>query len=61
MSTTWTWLREDFERLLRCERGATAIEYALVAGGIALAIIVVVSEVGDSVEESFEAVRDGFN
>ena len=33
-------------RMMREERGATAIEYALIAGGIALAIIAAVNAVG---------------
>ena len=39
--------------------GATAIEYALIAAGVALAIVVVVSNVGDGVEKRFTAVKDG--
>jgi Flp pilus assembly pilin Flp len=34
-------------------RGATAIEYALVAGGIALVIITTVGVLGQSVEDMF--------
>jgi pilus assembly protein Flp/PilA len=34
-------------------RGTTAIEYALVAGGIALAIISAVGTVGETLKENF--------
>jgi Flp pilus assembly pilin Flp len=34
-------------------RGATAIEYALVAGGIALVIVTTVGMLGESVERLF--------
>jgi pilus assembly protein Flp/PilA len=41
------------------DRGATAIEYCLIAGMIFLAIIVVVGQVGSSVQKPFETARDG--
>ncbi|MEZ5814157.1 MAG: Flp family type IVb pilin [Alphaproteobacteria bacterium] len=39
------------------ERAATAIEYALIAAGIALAIVVVVFTLGDSVLGLFQSVE----
>jgi pilus assembly protein Flp/PilA len=51
----------DARRLLRCREGATAIEYALIAGGIALVIIAAVFSVGEAVEASFQGVVDAFN
>lgn len=48
-------------RLLKSRSGATAIEYAIVAGCIALAIIGAVSEIGSKTNESFEAAEAGFN
>lgn len=42
---------------LRDESGATAIEYALVAGGIALAIITAVNSLGGNLATSYENVR----
>ena len=45
-------LREFF----RDESGATAIEYSLVAGGIALAIIMAVNSVGAAVREDYESI-----
>ena len=47
----------DFWSLfLRNESGATAIEYALIAGGIALVIIAAVNTVGSSLKAAFEEV-----
>lgn len=41
--------------------GATAIEYGLIATGIAIAIIASVNAVGVSVTDIFVAVDNGFN
>lgn len=58
-------MRHDFCLfLLRLKRdcgGATAIEYALVAAGIALAISVVVFTMGDEVLVLFQDVEAGFS
>ena len=40
--------------------GATAIEYCIIAGFIALGIIGAVSEIGSTTNNSFEAARAGF-
>jgi pilus assembly protein Flp/PilA len=42
-----------FKRFVRHEEGATAIEYGLIAAGIAVAIAVVVFTVGDKLEALF--------
>ncbi|MGC8537090.1 MAG: Flp family type IVb pilin [Rhizomicrobium sp.] len=39
------------------DRGTTAIEYALIAGGVALVIVSAVSAVGSSVLALFQAVK----
>ncbi len=44
---------------LRDDNGATAIEYALIASGIAGAIIVVVLSVGTSVNGMYQSVATG--
>jgi pilus assembly protein Flp/PilA len=44
---------------LREESGATAIEYGLIAAGIAVAIIVVVTQLGGSLNATFESVKKG--
>jgi pilus assembly protein Flp/PilA len=43
---------------LRDESGATAIEYGLIAAGISVAIIVVVGQLGTSLQNTFEKVKD---
>ena len=40
-------------RFLRAHEGATAIEYALIAAGVSIAIIVGVSAVGASIMDTF--------
>jgi pilus assembly protein Flp/PilA len=46
-------------RLARAERGATAIEYALLASLIAVVILVGIGAVGDALAQIFEQVEDG--
>ncbi len=46
------------EAYLRDENGATAIEYGLIAAGIALAIAASVFFVGDDLERMFQVVED---
>lgn len=48
-----------FKSFARDESGATAIEYGLIAAGIAVAIIVVVTNVGDALVTMFEEVEQG--
>jgi pilus assembly protein Flp/PilA len=46
-----------FTRFLRDESGATAIEYGLIAAGIAVAIIAVVQGVGTNLTGTFGSVQ----
>lgn len=46
------------EAYLRNEDGATAIEYGLIAAGVALAISVVVFTLGDEVRDLFGGISD---
>ena len=46
-------------RFAKDESGATAIEYGLIAGGIFVAIVTVVGEVGTEVTSTFTEVGDG--
>jgi pilus assembly protein Flp/PilA len=46
-------------RFLRDESAATAIEYGLIAAGIAVAIIVVVSGLGTNLNSTFTSVQTG--
>jgi len=44
------------QRLIRDESGATAIEYGLIAAGIAVAIILAVQGVGTQLNTTFTSV-----
>jgi pilus assembly protein Flp/PilA len=44
---------------LKDESGATAIEYGLIAAGIAVAIVVVVKSVGTELNTTFTKVENG--
>ncbi len=46
----------DFIRFLRDESGATAIEYGLIAAGIAVVIIAAVQLVGSNLNGTFGSV-----
>ena len=45
-------------QFLRNESGATAIEYGLIAAGIAVAIIAVVNGLGTKLTTTFQSVTD---
>jgi len=45
-----------FVAFLKCESGATAIEYGLIAAGISVAIIVVVNGLGSKLNTKFSSV-----
>lgn len=53
--------RAKIRRLLRACEGATAIEYAIIAGGIAVAIAAVVTTLGSRVNAMFTAVNGIFS
>jgi pilus assembly protein Flp/PilA len=46
---------------LKNESGATAIEYGLLAAGIAVAIIATVAALGTNLNTTFSEVSDGLN
>ena len=46
-----------FKKFIRDESGATAIEYGLIAAGIAVAIIAVVQGLGTKLTSTFTAVE----
>ena len=46
-----------FKRFLADEKGATAIEYGLIAAGISIAIITVVAGVGSKLNTTFTSVQ----
>ncbi|HEY8950338.1 MAG TPA: Flp family type IVb pilin [Rhizomicrobium sp.] len=45
--------RSSLRRFLRDESGATAIEYAMVAAGIAVVIVTAVNTLGQNVKDAF--------
>jgi Flp pilus assembly pilin Flp len=47
-------LTAAIRRLLPETSGSAAVEYAIIAGGIALAIIVTVASVGEALNSNFE-------
>jgi len=55
-----TEMRASIARFVKDEAGATAIEYAVIAGGISIAIVTVVGAIGTSLTAMFTAVNDGF-
>ena len=48
----------SFRNFVRDDSGATAIEYALIASGIAAAIIAVVMGLGTALQGKYESVSD---
>jgi pilus assembly protein Flp/PilA len=45
------------QRFWRCESAATSIEYGLIAAGIAVVLIAVLSNVGKNLTSTFKTVR----
>ena len=45
-----------FRRLMKNDKGATAIEYGLIAAGISVAIIAVVNGLGSTLNTKFDSV-----
>jgi pilus assembly protein Flp/PilA len=50
-------LKQLFTKFWSDESGATAIEYGLIAAGIALAIIAVVNGVGSNLDAKFTSIN----
>ena len=50
-------MRNPFQKFLRSRAGATAIEYGLIAGLIAVAIISGVAAVGTKLSTAFDTVQ----
>ena len=51
-------MRELVVSFLKNESGATAIEYGLIAAGIAVAIIFIVGTLGDTLQATFKTIDD---
>jgi pilus assembly protein Flp/PilA len=48
-------------RFVKDESGATAIEYALIAAGIGIAIITAVNALGTAISGKFDAIKTSLN
>lgn len=51
---------KELRKFLSDESGATAIEYALIAGGISIVIVTAVQGIGTSLNNTFTSVKNGF-
>jgi len=49
-------VRDTFRRFVGARSGATSIEYAIIAGGIAMAIILVVQTLGTTLNTRYQDV-----
>ena len=49
-------MKSIFMRMLKDEAGATAIEYGLIAAGISIAIVLVVTNIGTALNTTFTTV-----
>jgi pilus assembly protein Flp/PilA len=49
---------EAIKRFIKGEEGVTAIEYGLIAAGIAVAVIVVVYVIGNKISSAFQSVAN---
>ena len=52
--------RVKLKRFLNDADGATAIEYAIMAGGIGLVVVLAVTTIGGTLKGTFTAVGAGF-
>jgi len=50
-------MKSLFARFVKDESGATAIEYGLIAAGIALAIITIVNGLGSNLQSKFTSIN----
>jgi len=51
-------MKSLFQRFVKDQSGATAIEYGLIAAGISVAIITVVKNVGTNLNGTFVSVQN---
>ena len=51
-------IRGKIRAFLRCERGATSIEYGIIAAGVSIVISALVFAIGGSMEARFQDVVD---
>ncbi|MES2907417.1 MAG: Flp family type IVb pilin [Pseudomonadota bacterium] len=51
-------MKNKIDTFLKDESAATAIEYALIAGGIALAIITAVNSLGNNLQNQYNTIAN---
>lgn len=62
MSSGEVWaMRQRFKQFIEDNRGATAIEYGLIAGLIAVVIIAALTQIGTALNTKLNAVSGGLN
>lgn len=61
MLKLYTYAVAQLSTLRKDEKGVTAIEYGLIAGAIAVAIIAVLLALGGSIENMFQKTADTLN
>jgi len=49
-------MSKHFRRFFKCDSGATAIEYGLIAAGISIAIIATVNGIGTQLNTTFSSI-----
>jgi len=54
-------IRTTFRRFLRDERGATAIEYAMIASGVSIVIVATIVGLGANVKSLYTTVAATLN
>jgi pilus assembly protein Flp/PilA len=57
MTLTEAGVKRSFLKFLSDQSGATAIEYGLIAAGIALAIIAIVNGLGSNISSKFTSIN----
>jgi pilus assembly protein Flp/PilA len=58
LTLTREWAMRGLTKLLRCEKGANAIEYALVASLIAIALVAAMNNLGTRIDTMFTNVSN---
>ncbi|MEQ9643129.1 MAG: Flp family type IVb pilin [Alphaproteobacteria bacterium] len=58
---TWYRAKSRVQAYLKDSEGATAIEYGLIAAGIAVAIIAAVFALGDTISNFFNSIGDNLS
>lgn len=59
--STWYRAKSRVQAYLKDSEGATAIEYGLIAAGIAVAIIAAVFALGNTISDFFNGIGDNLN